>query len=55
MRLILDTNAYTAFCLGEDQVLQLMENADELQLLRRSVQMPPFSPATAISTRFSAY
>ncbi|MFP4206781.1 MAG: PIN domain-containing protein, partial [Spirochaetaceae bacterium] len=30
MRLTLDTNAYTAFCLGEDQVLQLMESADEL-------------------------
>ena len=30
MRLTLDTKAYTAFCLGEDQGLQLMENADEL-------------------------
>ncbi|MFP4611575.1 MAG: PIN domain-containing protein [Thiohalophilus sp.] len=30
MKLTLDTTAYTAFCLGEDQVVQLMENADEL-------------------------
>lgn len=30
MRLTVDTNAYTAFCRDEAQVLQLMETADEI-------------------------
>lgn len=30
MRIAVDTNAYTAFCYGEKQVIRIMETADEL-------------------------